>query len=613
MRGAFCSQCGRPTRPGARYCPDCGSLLLAGGAVLPRGAAIHGGRYRVVRLLGRGGNGAVYQVEDTRLQRACVAKELQGHFPNAAERRRAEQDFVREALILARLSTEHPGLPQVYDFFAEAGRQFLIMQYVLGLDLDQRLRTGGPLPEGEALGYGAAIADVLAFLHGQQPEPVIHRDIKPANIIVDGQARVKLVDFGLAKALPSTTSALRADAAGQTSAAGTAGYTPLEQWTLAAEARSDVYALGATLHHLLTGRDPTAAFNGLGELNLDLIRRVGSFPPLRSLRPELSPALDDLVAAMLAPEAAARPGAADVQAALAGLLKPGRSRVSPRPARRPAAAGPPPLLTVPVLDEAALLPALRRCLPQAIEGLPPDAAVEVRAARVELVPLALAGYRLAAQFPGPGGRVLHSVDATGATVLDGVTGRVLEPPVAAFVAAQRPALAPTAPDQAGSAVLAFTQSARDLRTAIQEQIITAHTQDVTYRGANGRSYTRACRPLRKHLTLEGDDPLLLHLPRWSLTLALRDQTVPVEVLQGRPAQGTAPLQVVSAPVAGSVYCAACGRFYPAAQMNTCAACGRRVCPRCTVQRSRLAIFRKPFCSAACADAFAARGSVLSWM
>src|SRR3954451_773313 len=156
MRGAFCPHCGRAVRPNARYCPGCGSLLVFGTATLPAGATLQGERYVVSRLLGRGGNGAVYLVEDSRLRRTCVAKELQGHFSTAAERRRAEQDFERETLILARLSTEHPGLPQVYDFFGQGDRHYLVMQYVAGLDLDKRLRTGGARAGGGGTGPAGA-------------------------------------------------------------------------------------------------------------------------------------------------------------------------------------------------------------------------------------------------------------------------------------------------------------------------------------------------------------------------------------------------------------------------------------------------------------------------
>jgi hypothetical protein len=612
MRGAFCPHCGRAVRPNARFCPGCGSLLIFGTAVLPAGATLQAGRYVIMRLLGRGGNGAVYQVEDGRLRRTCVAKELQGHFSSLAERRQAQQDFERETLILARLSTEHPGLPQVYDFFAEGDRHYLVMQYVAGLDLDKRLRTGGPLAEGEAITHGAAVADVLMFLHAQQPAPVIHRDIKPANLIVDPQGRVKLVDFGLAKALPSTTSALQAAPGGHTSAAGTAGYTPLEQWMLQAEARSDVYALGATLHHLLTGRDPTAAFKGHGELNLELIRRLAVFPPLRELRPDLSPTLDTLLTAMLAADAGARPTATEVQATLAGMLKPGRSRVVARPVRKPAAPRNESVLSIPLLSRDRLAAAVGAWVREQVTGVPAPEPVTVLDPQVEWVPLALADYHIAAQFEGPSGQPIHTINAHGASVLDGTAGRPVDPALAAFVAAQRPAFVPVPLPLTEGSLLPFRQDARQLREGMVTLLTAQYTERVTYQSTNGRTYGRVCRPARKQVTFEGGEPALLHLPRWTLQVGLRGQRYALEAFQAAPDSPT-PLLVGATQMAGLVFCPTCGRLYPLVQMVACAVCGRQICGHCAVQRSRMGIFRKQFCSATCAEAFAARGSVLSWL
>jgi len=614
MRGAFCPHCGHPARSGARFCAGCGSLLAAGSAVLPVGTRLQAGRYTIARLMGRGGNGAVYQAEDTRLRRACVVKELQPDYLSTAEQRRAEADFHREALILARLSTEHPGLPQTYDFFNEQGRHYLVMQYVAGLDLESRLRTGGPLAEAEAVGHGAAIAEVLAFLHAQQPEPVIHRDVKPANIIVDAQGRVKLVDFGLAKALLSTTSALRAGAVGQTSAAGTAGYTPVEQWALAAEVRSDVYALGATLHHLLTGRDPRTVFEGQGELNLELIRRLTVFPPLRALRGDVTPALDSLLTAMLAPEPAARPPAAEVSATLSGLLKPGRSRVTSRPARRPAAAPPDPaVLSVPLLDRARLAAAVAGWLRTHVEGFPAREPVLLESARADLVPLALGAYHVSARYEAPDGRIIHSLDEQGVAVLDGATARSLDPPLANFLAGMRGALATVSSPAPDVQVGAFRLDARQLREMLISTLILQYTRPVSYRGNNGRTYTRECKPARKGITFDGGAPILFHHPCWSLRFTVRGHSYDMQAYQAAPDTAGPPLWVVGGDMAGRAFCPGCGRLLPVSQMTACAACGKRICARCVIQKARLGIFRKPFCSPACVEAFSASGSVIGWM
>src|SRR5215211_6969746 len=118
-----------PARP--RICALCGALARAG-AVLAAGSRLQTGRYVIRRLLGQGGGGAVYLAEDTRLGRYSVVKEALSTFASLAERRQAEADFQREAIILARLSTEHPGLPQTYDFFVDGSRHYLVMQYVDG-------------------------------------------------------------------------------------------------------------------------------------------------------------------------------------------------------------------------------------------------------------------------------------------------------------------------------------------------------------------------------------------------------------------------------------------------------------------------------------------------
>ena len=592
----FCPHCHAPNRAGARFCAICGRALA--GVGLPAGATLQDGRYRVVRPLGRGGNSAVYLVEDRRLARACVAKALQGYWATAAERKHAAADFAREARILARLSTEHPGLPQTYDYFAEGERLYLIMQYVPGATLDARLRTGGPLTEGEAVGIGAAVAEVLAFLHAQQPQPVVHRDVKPANLILDGQGRIKLVDFGLAKALPAAGSGLGLGTGGHTSAAGTAGYTPPEQWALRPEARSDVYALGATLHHLLTGRDPYDAFRGAGELNLELIGRLSVFPALRTLRPDVAPALERLVRAMLLPEPATRPPAAEVQATLAGLLKPGRGVVAPRVPRR--AAAPPPataILSIPPLARPQVEALTLAWVRQTVTGLPPTAPVPIRSAALELVPFALGHYTIAARFTDPAGQLLRALNAEGVCVLDGVDGKPTVAPLADLLAQARPALCELAPPT-DSLPVPFRLTATQLRDALIAHLTATHTQRVSYRSAQNRRYTRTCKPSRSAIRFDGGAPLLLHYPRWTVTLQLGGQ--PQTLILYPPAPGQ-PAPLVEAPALhGTALCPGCGLLFLRAHLIACAACGRGVCARCVVYRSRLGLFRKPFCSAACA-------------
>ena len=258
-----CPQCGTQVSAQSRFCKKCGVRLAAAGLrpvvdTLATGTRLQNGRYEVVGQHGQGGMGAAYLARDNELfGRLCVAKQMRPLFATQSERRKAEDDFRREAEVLTHLNRPgHPRIPEVYGFFVEGLDHYRVMKYIEGESLERRLqRLGRPLAEAEVVRCAAAVADALVYLHSRRPEPVVHRDIKPANIIVDPEDRVWLVDFGLARA--ATSSGARVVwAAGNTMAAGTPGYTSLEQWQMKPSARSDIYALGATMHHLLTGHDP---------------------------------------------------------------------------------------------------------------------------------------------------------------------------------------------------------------------------------------------------------------------------------------------------------------------------------------------------------------------
>ena len=215
-------------------------------------------RYKITNIVGQGGMGSVYRAEDLRLPgRLCAIKAVEPD-PNLSLelQLQAQSQFLQEASILAQL--DHPNLPKVSDFFSEDGRDYLVMDFVPGKDLRELLtEAGGPLAEKLVLKWAEQIVDALAYLHRQDP-PILHRDIKPANIKLTPDGRIKLVDFGLVKLMVPDDARTITVVQGR----GAALYTPLEQYGGDGghtDARTDVYALGATFYHLLTNVPPPDA------------------------------------------------------------------------------------------------------------------------------------------------------------------------------------------------------------------------------------------------------------------------------------------------------------------------------------------------------------------
>jgi hypothetical protein len=263
------------------------------------------GRYRIEAELGRGGMGVVYRARDTALERTVALKELPHHLAGRSD---VARRFRQEARLLARLS--HPHIVQVHDLLEEAGRLWIALEFVDGGTLADAIERKGGLPWREALRLAQPLAQALGFAHAQG---VIHRDVKPINILLTREGVPKITDFGLARLLESSVHTQEG------TLLGSARYMSPEQAAgRAADARSDVYALGVTLYEMLSGSTPFE-----GETASVLAQHLSRPPPpLRERVPHVPPSVESLVLAMLAKDPDGRPAdlgaVADALATAAG-------------------------------------------------------------------------------------------------------------------------------------------------------------------------------------------------------------------------------------------------------------------------------------------------------
>jgi serine/threonine protein kinase len=246
-------------------------------------------RYRIVRLLGRGGMGAVYEALDQRLEITVALKET------LSSEESMRKQFEREARMLAGM--QHAALPRVSDHFVEGNRAFLVMQFIGGVDLAKIIaQQPGPFPRDQVIAWADQLLDALIYLHSRDRQ-VIHRDIKPHNLKLTATGQIALLDFGLAKAQASDQSVT----ASQAFFGYTRHYAPLEQiQDQRTDSRSDIYALGATLYHLLTGiKPPDAMVRAAAVVN-------GGADPLRPAN-EIHEAVGPQIAAILNKALAQKP------------------------------------------------------------------------------------------------------------------------------------------------------------------------------------------------------------------------------------------------------------------------------------------------------------------
>ena len=297
----FCTRCGQPLQPMLKIPPQVGGYL-------------------VQNLLGYGGYGAVYEV-------AALPPSTQRYALKATFDPESIRGFERECTILQALA--HDNLPRYYEWFEANGNGYLVMELVAGQNLEEILKSeGGPLPQNQVLGYALQLCDVLRYLH-TQPQPILHRDIKPANIRFTPTGLLKLVDFGLFKqGSKLTNTAMRG--------LGTVEYAPLEQYPGAAQhtdQRSDLYSLGATLYHLLTGQTPPVVTARMATTTDPLL-------PANQLNPALAPHIATALNRALRPRLDERyPDVASFKAAL----------LHADPAAPPLPPSPPPLSDTTVL------------------------------------------------------------------------------------------------------------------------------------------------------------------------------------------------------------------------------------------------------------------------
>ncbi|MEX1157785.1 MAG: serine/threonine-protein kinase [Thermomicrobiales bacterium] len=239
-------------------------------------------RYEIQRIAGRGGMSTVYVSRDLRfgqVERLCAIKEMFDIDPDTRVRALRLVNFERESALLATLS--HPAIPRIYDYFSRAGLVYLVLEFIDGEDLERVLANQKmAFQEEQIIRWAIEICDVLAMLHDQKPDPVIFRDLKPSNIMLRTSGQIVLIDFGIARTIQGKQ---------RGTMIGTEGYAPPEQYRGIADARGDIYALGATLHHMATNSDPRL------ETPFTFAER-----PVRSLNPDISEELAAVITKMIA-------------------------------------------------------------------------------------------------------------------------------------------------------------------------------------------------------------------------------------------------------------------------------------------------------------------------
>ncbi|MEI6179203.1 MAG: bifunctional serine/threonine-protein kinase/formylglycine-generating enzyme family protein [Chloroflexales bacterium] len=258
--------CGTENSDTATQCQRCGRSLRSALRLHNPGTLVR--HYRIRRVIGWGGFGAVYEAEDTRQPGSRVA--LKESFDPSGM-----TSFQSEFAALQQ--HQHPQLPRYGAMFVDQGNGYLVMEFIPGQSLeDVQKAAGGPLSETQVLGFALQLCEVLTYLHRQNP-PILHRDLKPANVRLTPSGLIKLVDFGLFKQGTDTTQSSRMGL--------TPAYAPVEQHPLApghTDQRSDIYSLGATLYHLLTGQMPVSSFDRIQA-------RPDPLVPSGRLNPRLSP------------------------------------------------------------------------------------------------------------------------------------------------------------------------------------------------------------------------------------------------------------------------------------------------------------------------------------
>jgi serine/threonine protein kinase len=310
-------------------------------------------RYRILEVLGVGGMSTVYRARDLRftsVDRSCAVKEMFNSADDPKLRQIRFSNFQREAAILATLT--HSAIPRIYDYFEQQGTIYLILEIIHGQDLETMLtKRGAPFDESQVIEWAIRLCDVLAYLHDQSPEPVIFRDMKPSNVMIRAEdGHLMLVDFGIARSFAPEQKGTMI---------GTEGYAPPEQYRGIANPRGDIYALGATMHHLSTGSDP----------RMETPFTFAERPP-RKLNTMLTQEFEEIVLRCVAYDPSERYGSvAEVRGALEALRAKPITTELPLPVPTPAPAAKPPsvirLETAPLVAkvETSLLVGKRETAP----------------------------------------------------------------------------------------------------------------------------------------------------------------------------------------------------------------------------------------------------------